>query len=62
MGVQTDIAREVSQRLGAHASAETEQKLTKGSTGQFEAYQLYLKGTYYTNSSRRMGSTRALTT
>ena len=55
LGVQTDIAREVSQRLGAHASAETEQKLTKGSTGNPEAYQLYLKGKYYTNKLTKDG-------
>src|ERR1700722_17901948 len=46
LAVQTDIAREVSQRLGAHPSAETQQKLTKGSTGNPEAFQLYLKRKY----------------
>ena len=55
LAVQTDIAREVSQRLGAHASAETQQKLTKGSTGNPEAYQLYLKGKYYTNKLTKDG-------
>jgi serine/threonine protein kinase/tetratricopeptide (TPR) repeat protein len=55
LAVQTDIAREVSQRLGAHPSAETQQKLTKGSTGNPEAYQLYLKGKYYTNKLTKDG-------
>jgi eukaryotic-like serine/threonine-protein kinase len=55
LAVQTDIAREVSQRLGAHASAETQQKLTKGSTGNPEAYQLYLKGKFYTNKLTKDG-------
>ena len=49
LAVQNDIAREVSQRLSGQTSAATEQTMSKGSTGNPEAYQLYLKGKYYTN-------------
>jgi eukaryotic-like serine/threonine-protein kinase len=53
--VQTDIAREVSQRLRSELSAADQQKLTKGSTDNPEAYQLYLKGKYYTNKFTKEG-------
>ena len=53
--VQTDIAREVSQRLRSQLSAADQQKLTKGSTDNPEAYQLYLKGKYYTNKFTKDG-------
>jgi TolB-like protein len=49
LAVQNEIAREVSQLLRSQLSAEDQQKLTKGSTDNPEAYQLYLKGKYYTN-------------
>ncbi len=53
--VQTDIAREVSQRLRSELSAADQQKLTKGSTDNPEAYQLYLKGKYFTNKFTKGG-------
>ena len=53
--VQSDIAREVSQRLRSQLSAEDQQKLTKGSTDNPEAYRLYLKGKYYTNKLTKEG-------
>jgi hypothetical protein len=56
LAVQNDIAREVSQRLGPQLSAQDQQELTKGSTGNPEAYQLYLKGKYYTNKLTKDGS------
>jgi TolB-like protein/Tfp pilus assembly protein PilF len=55
LAVQSDIAREVSQRLGAHPTAETQQRMTKGSTGSPEAYQLYIKGKYYTSQFTKDG-------
>jgi eukaryotic-like serine/threonine-protein kinase len=55
LAVQSDIAREVSQRLGPQRSAENQQQLTKGSTGNPAAYQLYLKGKYYTNKLTKEG-------
>ena len=55
LAVQNDIAREVSQRLGSQLSAADQQKLTKGSTGNPEAYRLYLKGKYYTYKLTKEG-------
>ena len=55
LAVQSDIAREVSQRLRSQLSAEDQQKLTRGSTDNPEAYQLYLKGKYYTNKFTKEG-------
>jgi serine/threonine protein kinase/Tfp pilus assembly protein PilF len=55
LAVQSDIAREVSQRLRSQLSAEDQQKLTKGSTDNPEAYRLYLKGKYYTNKLTKDG-------
>jgi len=55
LAVQNEIAREVSQRLRSQLSVEDQQKLTKGSTDNPEAYQLYLKGKYYTNKLSKDG-------
>ena len=49
LAVQSDIAKAVSQQLRSQLSPEDQQKLTKGSTDNPEAYQFYLKGKYYTN-------------
>ena len=49
LAVQTDIAREVSQRLGSQVSQTDQQQMAKGSTENPEAYQLYLKGKYHTS-------------
>jgi eukaryotic-like serine/threonine-protein kinase len=58
--VQNDIAREVSQRLSGQTSAATEQTMSKGSTGNPEAYQLYLKGKYYTNKLTKDGLAKGI--
>jgi eukaryotic-like serine/threonine-protein kinase len=58
--VQNDIAREVSQRLSGQTSAATEQAMSKGSTGNPEAYQLYLKGKYYTNKLTKDGLAKGI--
>ena len=55
LAVQSDIAREVSQRLRSQLTAEDEKKLTKGSTDNPEAYRLYLKGKYYTDKFTKEG-------
>jgi len=55
LAVQSDIAREVSQRLRSQLSAEDQQRLAKGSTDNPEAYRLYLKGKYYTNKLSKEG-------
>jgi tetratricopeptide (TPR) repeat protein len=53
--VQNDIAKEVSRRLRSQLSAEDRRKLTLGSTSNPEAYQLFLKGQYYTSKFTKDG-------
>lgn len=53
--LQNDIAKEVSQRLRSQLSAAEQQKLTLGSTGNPEAYQLYLKGQHYSSKFTKEG-------
>ena len=48
--------------MRSQLTAEDQQKLTKGSTDNPEAYQLYLKGKYYTNKLTKDGFAPALTT
>lgn len=55
LAVKSDIAREVSQRLRSQLSGEDQQKLKRGSTENPEAYQLYLKGNYYTSKLTKDG-------
>ena len=55
LAVQNEIARSVSQRLRMQLTAADQQKLTKGSTDNPQAYQLYLKGKYYTNKLSKGG-------
>jgi len=55
LAVESDIAREVSQRLRSQLSAEDQKNLTKGSTNNPEAYRLYLKGKYYTDKLTKEG-------
>ena len=57
--VESDIAREVSQHLGLQHSAD-QQKLALGSTENPEAYQLYLKGGYYTSKFTKDGFDKGL--
>ncbi|HEV8138778.1 MAG TPA: tetratricopeptide repeat protein [Pyrinomonadaceae bacterium] len=45
--LQTEIARDVSTKLKTKLSGADEQKLAKTYTNNPEAYQLYLKGTFY---------------
>src|ERR1035438_8066524 len=60
LSVQSDIAREVSRRLRSQVSAEDQKKLTRDSTENPEAYQLYLKGKYYTNEFTKDGFSKGL--
>jgi serine/threonine protein kinase/tetratricopeptide (TPR) repeat protein len=53
--VESDIAREVSHRLRSQLSAADQQELNLGSTGNPEAYQLYLKGVHYTDKFTKDG-------
>ncbi|MCA1622782.1 MAG: protein kinase [Acidobacteria bacterium] len=47
VSLQSEIARDVSNKLRAKLSGAEQQKLAKNSTENSEAYQLYLKGRYY---------------
>jgi serine/threonine-protein kinase len=49
VSLQSDIARDVSNKLKTKLTGVEEQKITKTSTTNAEAYQLYLKGLFYWN-------------
>ena len=49
VSLQSEIARDVSQKLRARLSGADEQKLAKNYTANVEAYQLYLRGRYQLN-------------
>ncbi|MCA1624635.1 MAG: protein kinase [Acidobacteria bacterium] len=49
ISLQSDIARDVSNKLRVKLSGADEQKLAKNYTVNPEAYQLYLKGRFYAN-------------
>jgi serine/threonine-protein kinase len=50
-GVQEEIARAISEKLQMHLTGAQEQQLSKRSTTNPEAYQLYLNGVYYRRKS-----------
>jgi len=58
--VESDIAREVSQRLRPQHFTPEKQKLALGSTENPEAYQLYLKGEHYTSKFTKDGFDKGL--
>jgi tetratricopeptide (TPR) repeat protein len=58
--VESDIAREVSQRLRPQHFTSGQQKLALGSTENPEAYQLYLKGEHYTSKFTKDGFDKGL--
>ncbi|HLY60596.1 MAG TPA: protein kinase [Terriglobia bacterium] len=60
LAVQRAIASEVSERLGPQLSAADRRKLTQGSTDNPEAYQLFLKGKYYTNKFTKDGFSKGI--
>jgi TolB-like protein len=49
LSLQSEITRDVVQKLKTRLSGAEEQKLAKNYTANSEAYQLYLKGRYYWN-------------
>lgn len=49
LAVQSDISKEISEQLRHQLSGEDRERVVKQSTGNSEAYQLYLKGRYYWN-------------
>jgi serine/threonine protein kinase/Flp pilus assembly protein TadD len=55
VSLQSEIARDVSQKLRARLSGADQQKLAKNYTQNPEAYQAYLKGRYYWNKGPAPG-------
>src|SRR2546422_4774446 len=55
--LQSEIARDVSNKLRTKLSGVEEQRVTKSYTADSEAYQLYLKGRFIGTSARSMTST-----
>ncbi len=60
VSVQSEITRDVSQKLRARLSGADEQKLAKNYTENAEAYQLYLKGRFYWNKRTAQGLRKAI--
>jgi TolB-like protein/Tfp pilus assembly protein PilF len=60
LGLQEEIARDVSGKLGLKPTAEQQKRLAKRSTENTESYQLYLKGRYYWNLRTQQTLKRAV--
>ena len=52
LAIQQEISKEISEKLSLKLAGEEERKLEKASTGNTEAYQLYLKGRYLWNKRK----------
>ncbi len=59
LSLQEQITNEVTSELGIGLSTETREKLTKRSTENTQAYQLYLQGRYYWNKRNAVALDRA---
>ncbi len=60
LSVQTEMAREISQRLRLRLAGEDEKRMAKRYTENSEAYQLYLKGRFYWNKRTREAYKKAI--
>ncbi|MGI8639234.1 MAG: protein kinase domain-containing protein [Pyrinomonadaceae bacterium] len=60
VSLQSEIARDVSQKLKTKISGADEQKLAKNYTENAEAYQLYLRGRFYWNKSTAENHRKAI--
>ncbi len=60
VSLQSEIARDVSQKLKTKISGADEQKLAKNYTENAEAYQLYLRGRFYWNKSTGENNRKAI--
>ncbi len=58
--LQEDLAKEISEKLRLKLTGEEKQRLTKRYTENTEAYQLYLKGRYYSNKRTEEGFQKAI--
>ena len=60
ISLQSDIARDVSQKLRTKLSGADEQKVAKSFTANADAYQLYLKGRYFWNKREAKETDKAI--
>jgi len=60
VSLQTEIARDVSDKLRMRLSGADEQKLVKNYTENAEAYQLYLRGRFYWNKRTAENNRKAI--
>ena len=60
VSLQTEIARDVSEKLRLTLSRSDRQRLAKPSTADPQAYQLYLRGRFYWNKRTEDGFKRAI--
>jgi serine/threonine protein kinase len=60
LAVQSEIAREISEKLRLRLTGEQEKRLVKRYTDNAEAYQLYLKGRYYWNKRTEEGLNKGI--
>ncbi len=60
LSLQQQITNDVSSKLGIGLSTETREKLTRPSTENTQAYQLYLQGRYYWNKRTAAAIERAI--
>jgi len=59
--VQEEISTQISTRLRLRLSGDERKRLTRGSTENSEAYQLYLKGRYFWNKRTTSDTQKAIT-
>ena len=60
LGTQTDISREIVTKLRLRLTGDEERRLTKPATENPEAYQLYLKGRYFTEKFTKDGVNKGI--
>jgi eukaryotic-like serine/threonine-protein kinase len=60
VAVQSELARDVLEKLRRRLTSADEQRATKSYTASTEAYQLYLKGNYYLNKLTEEGYQRSV--
>ena len=60
LGVQEEIASQISEKLQMQSSSEEKKRLAKRPTQSAEAYQLYLKGRYFWNKRAPEGFQKAI--
>jgi serine/threonine protein kinase len=58
--LQEEIAREISEKLRLQLTGDEKKRLTKRTTGNKEAYQLYLKGRYWWGKRTPQGFSKAI--